>query len=268
MIKKVIIKNLSSSLTYNGIGNINFYNNEGILIEAGDVVSSTSSLGETTNFSCITSVEQSGCYPINIIQTDNTNNYWYTTTMSDISIEITFKKYVDGLSCFSIIPIPTPVIGVTNDFVIEFYDYEDNLLHSYTITPTNNVGEVQEILTNELTTLYETNTLGLVNTTNASRLNNIEQILYATIKQEEEDNTIIRYLFSIDDKTSYFSIINGIMQTVDINNILTDGMTKEMVEQLADYNFGTKVNLDVIVGVMTTNKLYTPILHNIKIVYI
>ena len=205
MIKKVIVKNLSSSLAYNGIGQIKFYNNNEELIEAGDVVINTTSLGETTNFSCTTSVEQAGCYPLNMIQTDSANNYWYTETMSNISIEITFKKYVDGLSCFTIVSTPTDVIGVTNDFEVEFYDYEDNLLHSYTITPTNNIGEVQEVLTDELSTLYETNTLGLVHTRNASKLNNIEQILYATIKQEEEDNTIIRYLFSIDDRATFVS---------------------------------------------------------------
>ena len=268
MIKKVIVKNLSSSLAYNGIGKINFYNNDNKLIEAGDVVINTTSLGETTNFSCTTSVEQAGCYPLNMIQTDSTNNYWYTDVKSNVSIEITFKKYVDGLSYFTIVSTPTDVIGVTNDFEVEFYDYEDNLLYSYTITPTNNIGEIQEVLTNELSTLYETNTLGLVHTRNASKLNNIEQILYATIKQEEEDNTIIRYLFSIDDRATYFSIVNGVKQIVDINNILIDGMDKKTVEQIADYKFETKVNLDVVVGVMTTNKLYTPILHNIKIVYI
>ena len=90
MIKKVIVKNLSSSLTYNGIGKINFYNNDNKLIEAGDVVINTTSLGETTNFSCTTSVEQAGCYPLNIIQTDSANNYWYTETMSNISIEINY----------------------------------------------------------------------------------------------------------------------------------------------------------------------------------
>ena len=75
-------------------------------------------------------------------------------------------------------------------------------------------------------------------------------------------------MFSIDDRATYFSIVNGVKQIVDIDNILTDGMDKETVEQIADYKFETKVNLDVVVGVMTTNKLYTPILHNIKIVYI
>ena len=268
MIKKVIVKNLSSSLAYNGIGKINFYNNDSKLIEAGDVVINTTSLGETTNFSCTTSVEQVGCHPLNIIQTDSTNNYWYTETMSNVSIEITFKKYINSLSYFTIIPTPTDGIGITNDFEVEFYDYEDVLIQSYTITPTSTIGEIQEVITNELSMLYETNILGLVHTTSASKLNNIEQILYTTIKQEEEDNTIIRYLFSIDDRATYFSIVNGVKQIVDIDNILTDGMDKETVEQIADYKFETKVNLDVVVGVMTTNKLYTPILHNIKIVYI
>ena len=269
MIKKVIVKNLSSSLTYNGIGKINFYNNDSKLIEAGDVVINTTSLGETTNFSCTTSVEQAGCYPLNMIQTDeNTNNYWYTTTMSDVAIEITFKKFVDGLSQFTIIPCPTSVVGVTSDFIVEFYDYEDVLIQSYTITPTLMVGEIQEVLTDELATIYEVDTLGLINTTNTGKMTGIKQILYATIKQEEENNTTIRYLFSIDDKNTYFSIINGVAQTVDINNILTDGMSKEDVEKISDYRFNDTVDLDVIVGIITTNKFYTPILHNMKIVYI
>lgn len=268
MIKKVIIKNLSSSLIYNGIGRINFYDNNNRLIEAGDVVTNTTSLGKTVNFSCTTSVEQAGCYPLNIIQTNDTNNYWYTTTMSDVSIEITFEKYIDSLSYLTIIPMPTSVIGITNSFEIEFYDYEDILIQSYTVTPTANIEEVQTILTNELSALYEVDTLGVVSTTEHGKMVGIEQILYVKINQDEAENTIIRYLFSTDNKSTYFSIVNGVMQTVDINNILTDGMSKETVESISDYKFNSKVDLDIAVGVMTTNKLYTPILHDIKINYI
>lgn len=268
MIKKVIIKNLSSSMLYNGIGLIKFYNNAEELIESGNVISDSTSLGETENFICVPNMEQLGCHPVKIIQTENDiSESWYTT-QSVASIEITFKKYIDSLSSFSIIPVPSSVVGITNEFEVEFYDYEDVLLQSYKIMPISTIGEVQTILTDELTKLYESDTLGLVNTTDYGTMPNIEQILFINVNQEEEKNTKIRYLFSIDSGNTYFSIINQTMNIVDKNNILLDGMSKEDLENISDYKFDSRVNLDIIVGVITTNHLYSPILHDMKVTYI
>ena len=87
------------------------------------------------------------------------------------------------------------------------------------------------------------------------------------MEQDEPIDTSIRYLFSIDGRTTWFSIKNGVSQAVDVNDILTDGMTKDEIESINNYEFGSTVNLDVMVGLNTQNELSTPVLKSITIQY-
>ena len=269
MIKKIIIKNLNTTLSMLAVGKIKFYDNNGDLIESGSVISSTGLVGETENFKCNVNKSYTGSYPINIIDYD-TSNFWLSATKTNVSIEISFKKIVDSISKISFIPLPgtQTTNGINNNFDIEVYDYNDEIIYSYNITPISTRNKEQVIETNELVSYYIISNGETVSTTNTNRLQNVRKIKSIEIDHLEPESTNIRYLFSIDGKSSWFIIKNNIVQTVDINNIISEGMTKSDIESIKNYTFESTVNLDIMVAMQSTTITKGPIIRNILIYYI
>ena len=107
MIKKVVIKNLNTSLKFLALGKVKFYDGSGALIESGSVIKDTALIGETENFQCVVSGSYIGSYPISIVNTNTTDDYWISDSTSDVSVEIYFKKFVDSISKISVIPLPS-----------------------------------------------------------------------------------------------------------------------------------------------------------------
>ena len=267
MIKKAVIRNLYSSLNYLGLGKIKFYNSKSELIEVGKTISSLATSCETTNFICESTSTYSGSKIINVLNTSS--SFWYTDKKNEddnTSITITFKNDIESITSFSIIPKPHSYYGTTSSFVVDFYDENDNIIHSYTVMPTSKVEEMQTIKTEELSYFYNINTLSIVKTTDPTNIKNIKGIYGAVIKQVENDGTTIRYLFSIDGRNTWFSLENNEMTNIELSNILTHGMTKEVVEN-AIYDFGKYVTLDIAVGMTTKYMGVTPIIYSIKFVY-
>lgn len=270
MIKKIVIKNLNSTLKYLALGKIKFYDSEGVLIESGSLVNDSSLEGETENFKCSVSGSYIGSYPINMIDTNTDSNFWLSDTTKNVSIEIQFKKYIDSISKISIIPLPGSLTtnGVTENFDIDIYDYDDSIIQTYNVTPTSIRESEQTIITNELVNYYIVSDVETINTTDSIRLKNVTKIKSVEVDQLEPSNTSIRYLFSIDNRSTWFSIKNGNVETVEIDNLMTDGMTKSEMENIIDHVFDSAVNLDIMVGLCTTNISRSPILRKILIYYI
>ena len=276
MIKKVVIKNLSTSLDFLALGKIRFYDNYGNIIESGNVITDTPTLGETENFKCSVSGSYIGSSPsniINLVNTNTANDYWIADSKTNVSVTLYFKKLVDSISKITIIPLPSiyNTLGVTDAFDIEVYDYNDNMLQEYNVIPTNVRGNgftEQTINTYKLMKYYiVSDKLEMIETTNTIQLKGTERIVNVEVEQDEPIGTTIRYLFSIDNKSSWFSILNGTMIEVNKNDIFNDGMSKSDLEQIKGYYFNEKCNLDIMVGLQTVDKMTTPIIHKIKIQY-
>ena len=270
MIKRIVVKNLNTSLKFLALGKIKFYDCDGVLIESGSVTNDTSLIGETDNFKCSVNGSYVGSYPISIINTNTNSDHWLSNAKNDVSIEIYFKNYVDSISRISIIPLPGNLStnGITESFDIDVYDDEDNIIYSYNITPTKIRGEEQIITTNELVSYYILSDSECMNTTNPIRLNNLNMIKYIKADQFEPHGTAIRYLFSIDDRKTWFVIKEGIIKEVSVDSIILEGMTKIDIESITNYKFNDMVNLDIMVGLNTTNILHGPIVRNVLIYYI
>ena len=270
MIKKIVIKNLSTTLNMFAIGKIKFYDNNGNIIESGSKINSTNLVGETENFKCIVKNSYTGSYPIDIIDTNNNSNFWLSTTRSNMTVEIYFKNYVDSISKISIVPLPgTPTTnGINKNFDIEAYDYNDKMIYTYNITPITTRNKEQIIETNELVSYYIITNGESITTTDATRLINVSKIKCIDVDHYEPETTNIRYLFSIDNKSSWFTIKDNIIQTVDRKNIISEGMTKYDIESIKNYTFDSAVNLDVMVGMQSTTIAKGPIIRKILIYYI
>ena len=268
MIKKIVIKNLNSAKSI-ALGKIKFYDCYGDLIDSGSVVKDTALIGETENFKCYVNGSYIGLNPINMIDTNTESGYWVCNSY-DRTIEIYFKKYIDSISKISIVPLPGKFVsnGVTGTFDIDVYDYDDNIIQTYKVTPISEREMEQDIITNELTNFYITSDMDIINTTESIRVENINKIRCVQVDQVEPNNTNIRYLFSIDNKSTWFTIKDGTIQTASINNIMTEGMTKSEIENIFDYVFDNIASLDIMVGMNTTSIYHTPILRKILVYYI
>lgn len=276
MIKKIIIKNLNTSLSYLALGKIKFYDNFGNVIDSGEVMIDTPMLGETENFQCSVSGSYVGSYPsniINLVNTSTSNDHWIADTTSNVTVTLYFKKFIDSISKITIILLPSTntSLGVTEPFDIEVYNYEDELIQSYNITPDTDRGNgdvEQTINTYKIMKYYVvSDNPETINTTETIRLRNINRIIKVEVEQDEPIGTTIRYLFSIDNRNTWFAIKDNNLIEVNKDNILIDGMSKTELEQINGYYFDSTYNLDIMTGLQTTDKMLTPIIHKIKIQY-
>lgn len=274
MIKKVIIKNLNTSLSYLALGKIKFYDNFGNVIDSGEVTIDTPMLGETENFKCSVSGSYVGSSPSNIINLVNTstiNDYWIADKTSNVTVTLYFKKFIDSISKITIIPLPSTntSLGVTEPFDIEIYNYEDELIQSYNVIPDTirSAGNVEQTInTYKIMKYYVvSDNPEIINTTETIRLRNINRIIKVEVEQDEPTGTTIRYLFSIDNRNTWFAIKNNNLIEVNKEDILIKGMGKNELEQISGYYFDLTYNLDIMVGLNTTDKMLTPIIHKIKI---
>lgn len=268
MIKKVVFKNMNTSLSNLGIGSIRFYDGANKVIESGNIVTDTNLIGETDNFKCEVTGSAIGYYPINIINTNATTSYWISDS-NNISIEIYFKKLVDSISKISFIPLPSNLtsIGISGNFSIEVYGYDDKVIHEYTVTAKTNKNKIQYIPTYELSKYYDINNNGTIVTTDSTRLNNVSTIIKVDLEYDLNDKCDIRFLFSTDNKSTWFTIKNNVETTVAESNILSDGMTVSDMKSILGYDFSNVFNLDVLCAMKSTDIHYTPILHRLKIYY-
>ena len=268
MIKKVVLKNMNTSLSNLGIGSIRFYDGANKVIESGNIITDTNLIGETDNFKCEVTGSAIGYYPINIINTNATTSYWISDS-NNISIEIYFKKLVDSISKISFIPLPSNLtsIGVSGNFSIEVYGYNDKVIHEYTITTITNRNKIQYIPTYELSKYYDINNNGTIATTDSTRLNNVSAIIKVDLEYDLNDKCDIRFLFSTDNKSTWFTIKNNVKTTVTESDILSNGMTISDMKSILGYNFNSVFNLDILCVMKSTDVHYTPILHRLKIYY-
>ena len=268
MIKKIVFKNLNTSLSKLAMGKIKIYDNANNLIKSGNVIKDIYNECETDNFKCVVSSSYMSNYPINMINTNTIDDYWMINNVTNTTIEIYFKKYIDGISKISFIPLPSNYTsnGINQPFNIEIYDYDDNIIKTYDIIPITTRNTEQILETIDLLKFYSINSIETINTLDNKRLNNVYRIKNIKVEQEEPINTCIRYLFSIDDRQTWFNLKNNKIISVDISDILTDGMNKDDLENI-NYEFDSNVNLDIMIGLSSSNKSYTPIVHAISIQY-
>ena len=272
MIKKIVFKNLNTSLDLLALGKVRFFDNYGNIIESGNVIKDTNTEGETENFRCVVDGSYVGSYPANIINlfdTTSDNSYWISNHTTNVIVELYFKKFIDSISKLSIVILPSDytTMGVTEPFDIDVYDYGDILIQSYHVIPNVSREEEQTVNTYELMKYYTISNGETMYTLDTVRVKNINKIFDVMVEQDEPIGTTIRYLFSIDGRNTWFSIINGTAQTVDKENVLTNGMSKDDIEAIDNYDFGSTVNLDVLVGLRTTDIMVTPIIHKLSIKY-
>ena len=276
MIKKVVIKNLNTSLPYLALGKIKFYDNFGNVIDSGEVTIDTPMLGETENFKCSVSGSYVGSSPSNIINLVNTstiNNYWIADTTTNVAVTLYFKKFIDSISKITIIPLPSTntSLGVTKPFDIDIYNYKDEIIQSYNVIPNTIRGDgltEQTVNTYKIMKYYiVSDSPETIHTTETIRLRNINRIVKAEVEQDEPTGTTIRYLFSIDNRNTWFAIKSNNLIEVNKEDILTKGMSKTELEQINGYYFDSTYNLDIMAGLQTTDKMLTPIIHKIKIQY-
>lgn len=268
MIKKVVFKNMNTSLSNLGIGSIRFYDGANKVIESGNSIIDNNLVGETENFKCEVTGSAIGYYPINIINTNAITSYWISDS-NNISIEIYFKKLVDSISKISFIPLPSNLtsIGISGNFSIEVYGYDDKVIHEYTITTITNRNKIQYIPTYELSKYYDINNNGTITTTDSTRLNNVSTIIKVDLEYDLNDKCDIRFLFSTDNKSTWFTIKNNVKTTVAESDILSNGMTISDMKSILGYDFNNIFNLDILCVMKSTDVHYTPILHRLKIYY-
>lgn len=267
MIKKVVFKNMNTSLSNLGIGSIRFYDGANKVIESGNSIIDNDLVGETENFKCEVTGSAIGYYPINIINTNAITSYWVSDS-NNISIEIYFKKLVDSISKISFIPLPSNLtsIGVSGNFSIEIYDYSNAIIHTYNVAAIIERGKVQNIPTYELSKYYDLNS-GNIATSDITRVSNISTIVKVDLGYDLNDKCDMRFLFSIDNRNTWFSIKNNANSAVSESDILTDGMTVSDLKSISGYDFNNTVDLDILCAMKSTDIHYTPILHDIKIYY-
>lgn len=267
MVKKIIIRNLNSSLKYLALGKIKIYDNNNNTINNNECIISNDIICESENMICKVKGSNIGSYPINLI--NNSDSYWISNTKNNVDIEIQFKQYINGISKISFIPLPSQdlSIGVTEPFDIDIYDYSDNLLQTYNIIPTINKLEETIIITPEMNKYYIESQYGILYTNDSMQVHNVKNISSIEVYQYEPENTKIRYAFSIDNRNSWFTIKNNNITNIDIADINNNGMTKDDMECINNFSFENITNLDIVMYIITTKKEYTPIFEKIKIYY-
>lgn len=269
MIKKVVFKNMNTSLSNLGIGDIRFYDGANKVIKSGNIITDTNLIGETDNFRCEVTGSAIGYYPISLINTSTNDSYWISDSNSNISVEIYFKKLVDSISKISFIPLPSNLtsIGISGNFSIEVYGYDDKVIHEYTVTTITNRNKTQYIPTYELSKYYDINNNGTIVTTDSTRLNNVSTIIKVDLEYDLNDKCDIRFLFSTDNKSTWFTVKNNVETTVAEPDILSDGMTISDMKSILGYDFSSVSNLDILCAIKSADIHHTPILHKLKIYY-
>jgi len=149
MIKKVVFRDLGSTIRYTAIGGIRFFQND-VLIESGEELITQRTYGETTNF---------------ILESSNSwtaNDYWplvaFSTSRRQVGahsaayslafywlyeglgneLSCTFKEPVDSISKIEFNPRPTSSHtdrSVTLPFFIDFFDESGSLIKTLPVTP-------------------------------------------------------------------------------------------------------------------------------------
>ncbi len=157
MIKKIIFKNLSTSLNYLAIGGIRFYDEDGLVIPSGKFQYQNGNDSITENFITNTSMP---AYSVNY----RSYKAFDTDIQPTSGCFNSSGKITNGqLSCTFKTPIKTIYkidfmanyfrevrAGVTEPFSIEIIDENDKVIQSYSATPVLTTYVTQTILTPEL----------------------------------------------------------------------------------------------------------------------
>ena len=272
MITKIVFNNLSTSISYLGIGGIRFYDRDGILIESGVEISKGLQAGETENIkvSVNANAYSSAYYPINLIDTSlsQTDKYFLTKTKNNVSIEFTFKKIVESISKIEYVAFPVNN-GKVNDFTIDVYDESGVVTQTYSASTSTTLKEVEDITTYELISYYITDSYQSVVTTDETSVKNINRIVKIEVIHDEPENTTIRYLVSTDDRTTWKVYKGG--QWIEIDdlsdeNVITNGMNKDELESIKE-DFQINLNFDIRAVMVTDDIEKVPILKQIRVIH-
>lgn len=165
-IKKIEFTGLTATgFTYTAMGGIRFYDASGSLISSGAIISNTRTAGETENFKVTATSTYTGndyYYVVYAFDTARPQTggigadrcYWLTSGDNQ-TLTCEFKTPLTTLGKIEFVPCPDPSHtnrGVDQDFTINVYNENDNLLQSYTVTPISANDTVQTLQTPELTT--------------------------------------------------------------------------------------------------------------------
>ena len=135
------------------------------------------------------------------------------------------------------------------------------------VTTITNRNKTQYIPTYELSKYYDINNNGTIVTTDSTRLNNVSTIIKVDLEYDLNDKCDIRFLFSTDNKSTWFTVKNNVETTVAEPDILSDGMTISDMKSILGYDFSSVSNLDILCAMKSTDIHHTPILHKLKIYY-
>lgn len=272
MITKIVFNNLSTSISYLGIGGIRFYDRDGILIKSGVEISKGLQAGKTENIkvSVNANAYSSAYYPINLIDTSlsQTDKYFLTRNKTNVSIEFTFKKIIESISKIEYVAFPARN-GNINNFTIDVYDENNVIIQTYSATASSTLKEVKYINTYELIKYYTVNSYESIITTDETNIKNINRILKIEVLHDEPENTSIRYLVSIDDRNTWKIYKGGqwiIVDDLSDENVITNGMNKDELESIKE-DFPINLNFDIRAVMVTEDIEKVPILKQIKVIH-
>jgi hypothetical protein len=248
-IAKIVFKDLSTQvLRYTAIGGIRFYdsNNEQIDTIGSEIITDTLTKFESeVLIATVTNAYSNGdnYYIGNAIRTDRPqtgqfgDKFYWLSAYDNQTITITFKNPIPAISKIEFNPRPDSKYtnrGIDQNFTIEAYDENDNLLASYNITPkydtvnyiqtvetpelnlvakyifVNNSGEIflfdseNNTLVKDDSVTYETVTKNYILENGVVGLLNID-------KDTLVENNIVKILAAVDDNVNY-SFINLVVK--------------------------------------------------------
>lgn len=230
-IKKIIFKNLSTTLTYLAIGGIRFYDDRGVVIPSGSPISQGENSGEFDNFLITGNLTpfSNTYYPTYAFDTNKTqtgatltgaaNFYWLSNTKTNGTLTCTFKTPLKAISSIEFAPrVSTSTDrGVTSNFNIEVYNEADKLIVSYLVHPIVTNNSVQVLITEELNFIEK----HFIKSSN--KIHNLFEntLMYPNLQEPITQEQFEQ--FGMDTLEGYENSISKVAYEMDEDGVLEDG---------------------------------------------
>ena len=276
IINQILINNFTTDL-YNAGGVYRFYDENGNLIESGNILNYTGTHAESENFIMESydywnhagSVEVFGI--MNAFRTDLTKSAVPTSN------NIYVTDYLANNDQYALVKFKTlkKVSKIECNTRSRYSDYSNTrsctvnlILGEETIKSFNVETDTQfnviQTLENINDTLYYNNSTGVIKT-NTNQIQNIYKIEKIRIVANELENTKIRVALSTDSKNTYLKFNGTNWDNIQENDIINNGNTINEINNLTYQSFSsldlTNKTLDFIICMETSDATVTP---NIK----